>query len=310
MILILSEERDVSTDNVCKWLNYQNKKFVRINIEDHNRDFERLLFEKGVILSDKKKKGSDIFGNWDSIWCRRGTLPLLHISEPKSSYINEKSFNDFLKKEYQIFTDFLYSKISHSKHFNLPNLYNVNKIKVLEEALKVGLNIPNTIITNNRKSIVNSKFKFPLICKPISDLAEIDINHEKYNKILFKLNRINSFNEIPVEFEFTLFQELISKKYDLRIFFIENNFISCAILNTALDSRNIAYRVVPFNLPIELKRKLQKLNKKIKLNSGSIDMVVSKDNIFIFLEINPVGQFEFYNNKLDLGISKLISEKL
>lgn len=34
MILILSEEKDITTDIVCNWLNYNQIKFIRLNDEN------------------------------------------------------------------------------------------------------------------------------------------------------------------------------------------------------------------------------------------------------------------------------------
>ena len=62
-----------------------------------------------------------------------------------------------------------------------------------------------------------------------------------------------------------------------------------------MDYRNYNYtkpnRQVVFKLPIDLERKIFKLLKELKLTSGSIDFIYSKSNNFIFLEVNPIGQF-------------------
>jgi pyruvate carboxylase len=50
-------------------------------------------------------------------------------------------------------------------------------------------------------------------------------------------------------------------------------------------------RNVPYLLPKNIKNKIIKLMENCNLNTGSIDMIVDKDDNYIFLEINPVGQF-------------------
>lgn len=56
--------------------------------------------------------------------------------------------------------------------------------------------------------------------------------------------------------------------------------------------------------------KLNKLMKLLKLNTGSIDMIVDHNNNYIFLEVNPVGQFvaygEFCNYYLDREMAKIL----
>src|SRR5690606_41647080 len=50
-------------------------------------------------------------------------------------------------------------------------------------------------------------------------------------------------------------------------------------------------RTVAFNLPSDIENKLTKLMNVLSLNFGSIDMIVSKNREYYFLEVNPVGQF-------------------
>lgn len=52
-------------------------------------------------------------------------------------------------------------------------------------------------------------------------------------------------------------------------------------------------RMAPYKLPRIVRLKIDKLMKKLKLESGSIDMIVTPDNEYYFLEVNPVGQFNF-----------------
>ena len=50
-------------------------------------------------------------------------------------------------------------------------------------------------------------------------------------------------------------------------------------------------RKVPYNLPNHVKKGLIQLMNELELNTGSIDILVDEDNNYIFLEVNPVGQF-------------------
>jgi hypothetical protein len=289
--------------------NQIKKKFKRLNIEDDIEQAKIFNLNNEILLNNEIEPDFKL-KEWKTIWCRRGEIHLIHPIFNLNKNVDQKSFFNFLNRENKIVIDFLNRIINSKKHYNNPKLYNVNKIEVLYEALNLGIKVPKTIVTRQKTSILRSGLIAPLICKPISEIAEIKFNSKKHNKLVFKLNKIDNVENLPDEFEFSMFQELIIKKYDLRIFFIDNTFISCAIINTALDSRNIMYRVVNFNLPLEIKNKLLKLSRKLGLNSGSIDMLYTLKGEFYFLEVNPVGQFEFYNNRLDLGISKIIAKKL
>ena len=98
----------------------------------------------------------------------------------------------------------------------------------------------------------------------------------------------------------TKLQSKIDKKFELRIFYIDDVFFSMAIFSqsdnkTTVDFRNYNFkksnRNVPYKLPINIESSLRNLVKELNLKTCSIDMLVSKDEDYYFLEINPVGQF-------------------
>jgi glutathione synthase/RimK-type ligase-like ATP-grasp enzyme len=69
-------------------------------------------------------------------------------------------------------------------------------------------------------------------------------------------------------------------------------------------------RMVPFNLPNESAYKIHKLMHKLKLESGSIDIIVDNNNDYYFLEVNPVGQFNFVSEICNYHIEKYIANFL
>jgi D-alanine-D-alanine ligase-like ATP-grasp enzyme len=83
---------------------------------------------------------------------------------------------------------------------------------------------------------------------------------------------------------------------------------------TTIDFRNynseIPNRTVPFILPENIKKGLIELTKKIGINSGSIDMIVTPENDYIFLEVNPVGQFGMTSYPCNYNLEKRIAEFL
>jgi D-alanine-D-alanine ligase-like ATP-grasp enzyme len=46
---------------------------------------------------------------------------------------------------------------------------------------------------------------------------------------------------------------------------------------------------------------------KLKLNTGSIDMIYTNDSKFIFLEVNPVGQFGMVSKPCNYNLEKKIA---
>jgi glutathione synthase/RimK-type ligase-like ATP-grasp enzyme len=50
-------------------------------------------------------------------------------------------------------------------------------------------------------------------------------------------------------------------------------------------------RTVPYKLPKDIEDKLSLFMSRMELDTGSIDIIVTPDMEYVFLEVNPVGQY-------------------
>ena len=75
-------------------------------------------------------------------------------------------------------------------------------------------------------------------------------------------------------------------------------------------SKEIPNRYVPYDLPKTISMKLKRLMDNLKLNSGSIDLVYTKDEDYYFLEVNPVGQFAMVSEPCNYYLEKIVAQKL
>lgn len=83
---------------------------------------------------------------------------------------------------------------------------------------------------------------------------------------------------------------------------------------TQVDFRNYDHscpnRNVPFKIPTWYEKKLLSLYKQLNLKSGSADIIVTPDDQFVFLEINPIGQFGWLSKNCNYYLEKLVSKHL
>lgn len=83
---------------------------------------------------------------------------------------------------------------------------------------------------------------------------------------------------------------------------------------TDIDYRNYdkdrPNRCIPFNLPEEIKEKLIQFLNYTYYNTGSFDLIVSDENEYYFLEINPIGQFGGLSYKCQYKIEEKIAKFL
>lgn len=297
MVLILSIDLDPSTCDVIDWLVSMNKKFIRINLEDDISLIE-LSLNHFVIEVNGQKIHSDVI---TAFWYRRGDF-FHHIPDNLSA--NEKIKNclhSFLREEYRSIFMVLHRRLSFGKSLSSIFTASSNKINVLENAQKVGLKVPDTIVTTRKEVLLSfyQKHNKNIISKSISGILSLHTidgiigvyTEQIHNDVLVKL---------PDSFELSLFQEKIEKRLELRVFCLKGEFYAMAIFSqldeqTSVDFRKYnkikPNRTVPFLLEEELKCKLSKLMKALSLDTGSIDLILGTDGDIYFLEVNPVGQF-------------------
>ena len=69
-------------------------------------------------------------------------------------------------------------------------------------------------------------------------------------------------------------------------------------------------RVMPYKMPNEIETKIIKLMQILDLNTGSLDFIYSDKNEFVFLEINPIGQYANVSYHGNYYLDKIIAEEL
>lgn len=90
-----------------------------------------------------------------------------------------------------------------------------------------------------------------------------------------------------------------------------NDIFTAAIDSQSLNHTKIDWRRDGINLPHtiyrlpdEVANKCLELTHQFKLNFGAIDMIVTPDNEYVFLEINPNGQWAWIEEMTGLPIAQ------
>ena len=318
MILIISSIDDQSTNDVIDWLKYLNKKILRISAENAFI-YQTINLTDEIEISFKAKNKQYKFSDFTKIWYRRSWLtPNFSANLLFSKDTISKQINTHLYSELKIANNFFLSSFNN-KTLNKVEDNSINKLEVIRLAREVGLKTPNTILTTEKTELIkfNKKFK-NIITKNIS--GGLFIFYKQYALSGFT-ERVTDdmIKDLPNQFHLTLFQEMVNKKFELRIFYLKGEFYASAIFSqednqTKVDFRNYNYlkpnRTPPFNLPKIISGKLNVLMNQLKLDSGSIDIIVNHNNDFIFLEVNPIGQFAQVSNPYNYYLEKKIAQEL
>lgn len=187
-----------------------------------------------------------------------------------------------------------------------------NKAYQLMLASKCGLIIPNTTITNDYEETIKLKTKL-LVRKNLSCMFE------ENGKQIFteKFNTEDPILEKNAAVMPRIYQPLIEKSHELRVYMVNNNIFVIKI-DSQLDkdgcidwrtASNMDFFSVD-ELSQETHEKLIQFQQKAKLTYGAYDFIVDKEGREIFLECNPSGNWLFVGIDVANEISKTIAHTL
>jgi len=318
MILIISNSSDITTNEVINWLLFFNKEFLRINEDDLVEYLNVSISNELHNVKIKIKNKVYNLNEFEAVWYRRGFIKTIKTK----LVFDDAKLKDEIEKQLSTESANLNSHFLNSiakRSINKPDDVFLNKMDALSIAPTFDINIPNTIITSSKEELT----KFYKNHKKI-----ITKNFTQGVFIQYKENYLSSYTRIVTEdmldtmpdyFFPTMFQEMIEKVFEIRAFFIKKSFYSSAIFSqndnqTNVDFRNYneikPNRTPPFKLPSELEEKLGKLMSALTLNSGSIDLIVTPEGRYIFLEVNPIGQFAQVSTPCNYYLEKRMALEL
>ncbi len=317
MILILSKAKhEASTDEVIDWLAHFKQDFYRINGED----FERELLDLEPIGSSYGKKSFVLnkINEAKIIWYRRWyDYNNLHYLKNMDVHAATRYYA-FIQNEVKSLNRIIFTKFKEKKWLNYP-LFSEGKIQILRKAQDVGLDIPATIVTNNKETVAEFLKKHgKIITKPLSEAVFINYKNHHFLSYTAVIDDQN-FEQIPNTFFPSLFQQNVEKKYEIRTFVLGKKIFSMAIFSqndpkTLQDFRRYNHqnpnRFIPFKLPTQIESKIFKLMDNLDLQTGSIDIILDTTGKFFFLEINPNGQFGMVSKPCNYFLEREIAEYL
>ena len=313
-ILLLTNKSDVTTDFIVRNLNEKNIPFYRLNTEEIGKSIELSLnFSKEIFKLYDKNLASEIdLLKFKSVYFRRPELNL-DFGEANQNESN------FLRSEMLFILEGIY-KILDGKFWlnNLNSLRNAeNKLYQLMVAKEVGLQIPESLVSNQPKQVMDffQLHESNCILKPVKSgliegkneggvifTTQIHLNHENVERI----------SSCPI-----YIQPLIKKKGDIRVTivgtkifpaFIHSENVIDAKSDWRQSDQELEYSKL--SLPVEIESMCFALMKKLNLNFGALDFLLDENNQYIFLEINPNGQWAWIEKRLNYKISDEITKIL
>lgn len=320
-VLVISTELDSHLELVIKELNRKNISCVNFFPEELPC-FNSLTYHfcaknnRFKFFGSLKNKNESIdLESILSVWFRK---PKPHII---SNDLIEKGIIDFSRKETENSLEWLY-KILECRWVNNPiqSRYVGQKSYQLKMASKLNLKIPRSLVTNDPDDVIDffKKCNGQVAIKPFSPPA-VASNDGVCGLYTHKLKKEDLSNIDFVKYAPCFFQEYIKKKSELRLTVVGNKIFSCEIDSQANEESKYDWRrsskifSVPhkiINLPFSLEKKYIRLIKEMGLLFGAIDVIKTPEDKYVFLEVNPNGQWLWIEQLTGAKISKAIADLL
>jgi ATP-GRASP peptide maturase of grasp-with-spasm system len=323
MIIVLSQDtRELTTEEVVDWVRALGGECARLNADDitaaHpfrlevDADGPRLHFTlDGTSFTDR-----DV----GAVWLRRWSRSALPTVKPSGGMEGIAArINGHLAGEASAVSQALFSALGRAGWLSRPGDGNVSKLDVLAAAVAVGLEIPATLVTNVRDEIeAFRRAHGRIVSKSVGEVEMFPVFGRSYALYTSEATE-EDIAALPATLFPTLVQAMVEKAFEIRAFYLDGELYASAIFSqadeqTAVDfrryNRERPNRTVPFTVPGEVATRLRALMERLELKTGSIDLIRTPGGRYLFLEVNPGGQFGMVSHPCNYGVEKKVAEYL
>ena len=332
VVLVVSNDGDYSAKLVSDWVSFYCSS-IACKVVCFNTSKDTINLNEVVINNKRITYVLNINDGYcefhsnqiTSIFFRNGLLNLTNSTGARSnrgmaSDVSSRLNNYFMAYEKNV-KGLVLNCFDNANKIGRDNGSFINKIFVLEVAQKNGLNVPSTLLTSKKKQLKAFLRQHKSIITKSMALGLSVYDSEDNSRYLGLTSEINvsDLDKIPDKFPLSLFQEQISKEFELRVFYLNGSFFTSALLsqfdeNTKIDYRNYnndkPMRVVPYLLPKWVEKKLSKIMNDLGLETGSFDLIYSTKKQYYFLEVNPSGQYGYNSDKCNFYLDREIAKSL
>ncbi len=318
MYLILALDEDIHADAVLYYLKKQGKTVKRFDpafLFDEYGSIEKGPRRDKLTVEINCTSGRLIFKNGDEIYsddvegifCRSYYFPKVKDSSSTEDMLATAEITSTIKGFFSLVPDsciwvndpFIEDKID-------------NKIYQHQCAVRQGINVPDTLVTNNASSVREfyHKHNGEIIIKQLSDISLIDekpyVNKDGKNDIEFKgfyTSPVTSSDISELDIYFgpgsspVLLQQKLNKKSELRVTVVGDRCFSYRIFSQENELSKVDFRHVDdlrtekCTLTEDIYSKIIKLIKSWNISFAAVDLVETVSGEIFFLEANVVGNW-------------------
>jgi hypothetical protein len=318
MILILTEPFDQHADHVIPMLKARGAELVRFHPEDFPaRASVSIGYTPNAQMRSLLRVGETAIdlAQLRCVWTRRPKPAVPH------QQIQDATVREFVADECQGFLRDLWNALDCRWLPGPPAtiLRAQFKASQLRVAGELGLELPPTLVTNNPDEFLD--FYRQHNGNIVSKLAGVAF-HRTMGNTFVRYTEVVSKRDVgyatAIQYCPVILQAYVPKRLELRITVVGREVFAAEIHSqhthhTRHDWRRYDIGQTPYfphDLPPDVQAQCVRLVERLGLCYGAIDMILTPDGRYVFIEINPNGQYLWIEQETGLPISAAICDLL
>ncbi|NET84658.1 MAG: MvdC family ATP-grasp ribosomal peptide maturase [Moorea sp. SIO1F2] len=317
LILLLTHSGDFFTiDRVAEALSKKGARPFRFDTDKFPLDVQlRAKFDQSQ-SSYRLKYGAEVISSEDvkAVWMRR-------IWQPNLGQNLDPQFQESCIRESLATLSGLWDSLRGVRWID--DLAKAeaanNKQRQLRLASEVGLVIPRTLITNDPEAVREffQQVKGKMVTKLLTALS-YSMEYTPFFLYTSIVKEEDLLDAESLRYCPMVFQEQIPKQLELRVIFVQGKVFVGALDASIYEKSTVDWRRPNagtgawqhHELPDEIVARIKALMDNFGLLYGALDFIVTPSGDYVFLEVNPGGEWGMLERDLELPISNAIAEAL
>jgi len=242
-------------------------------------------------------------------------------AEPPAASDADRQVARYVEGEWKLALNALASVVPTNRWVNHPralNWWECNKIAQLEFARNFGFLVPETLLSNDRKTIVEFASRFDKVAVK----AQAAVRLERSEGFATTFTQMCTAEELAKQGASlarapVLVQPYLEKRMEIRATVVDSSVFLCEIDSQASERTRVDWRRYDFDRVAhrliaddELERKLADFVEEAGLRYAAIDLLQTPTSEMYFLDLNPSGQFSWIEGLTGAPITDTIARAL
>jgi hypothetical protein len=318
MILVLSSLSDRHAVHVAELLQERGAAVVCFNPARFPRDAEISLsftpVERPTAVLHVDGQAIDL-ASVRAAWYRRPEKPIAHDA------VSDATARAFVEQECHMVLQDLWSALDCCWLPGPPAVIRraEGRFLQLKVAAALGFELPPTVVTNRSADVLemHRQCNGHIVSKQAGKAFSGTVGDHliRYTELVSTRDLLHAG---AIAYCPMTFQAYVPKRVELRITVVGQQVFAAEIHSQTTNHTRHDWRRYdhgrtphhPHQLPRDLERRCVQLVERLGLQYGAIDMVLTPDGRYVFLEINPNGQYLWIEGATGLPISDAICDLL